>query len=244
MNSSPFKFLRIGIAILLLGTSFNLIFGQELITDRPDFTESGVTVPFQSVQAEFGATYETFASTDIIGGPELLIRYSPFHRIEFRFELPDYTVINTDGEFQGGAAGFKWQLGPAARWDLALIGMLGMPVTETENEFSQNFIFAAGRDLNDRWSFGSQIAATWEPSREKPLLEGTMVAGTGISNNVGAFFEIMLSDWTANTPPLLLHHGYTIIVHPTLQLDVHAGAGLNKTAPDFFLGCGASIRFD
>ncbi|MCZ6506947.1 MAG: hypothetical protein O7A04_02700, partial [Acidobacteria bacterium] len=64
---------------------------QELITDRPDFTESAVVVPAGSIQIEGGLTWvDDGGSQGTLSGPEILLRWGLGDRFELRIGLPDY----------------------------------------------------------------------------------------------------------------------------------------------------------
>jgi hypothetical protein len=41
----------------------------------------------------------------------------------------------------------------------------------------------------------------------------------------------------------VLNGGFTFLVHPLLQLDARAGAGITQGAPDFFVGIGVARRW-
>jgi hypothetical protein len=64
----------------------------------------------------------------------------------------------------------------------------------------------------------------------------------GSESNAGAFIEIAASFPEAGDAAVLVHHGYTYLLAPLVQIDLHGGAGLTDTAPDFFVGAGFSVR--
>ena len=79
MRSSSIALAGFGLLFLLPNSAV----GQntevaELVTDRPDFTESGIVVPVGSLQFEAGFTWESNAG-DVrsFSGPELLVRWGP-----------------------------------------------------------------------------------------------------------------------------------------------------------------------
>lgn len=103
----------------------------ELVTDRPDFTESGVVVPKGHFQFEAGGTWVRFVDEvdilyregpefayqradgdiEILSGPELLLRVGILNRLELRLGFPDYIDVSVPGlrvEFPGNPerAGF------------------------------------------------------------------------------------------------------------------------------------------
>ena len=74
--------------LLLIVLSFFESFGQELITDRPDQTESSVSVPKKSLQIEFGFLYGNLKENDVSINDILLLtvlfRYGLFKGFELR----------------------------------------------------------------------------------------------------------------------------------------------------------------
>ena len=224
--------------------------GQELITDRPDFTESGVVVPRGLLQIEAGATFEDGGGGDeTTSGPELLLRWGFAHNWELRIGVPDW--VDQRGGTSGvsdGSLGVKWQLGPtAAGWDLGLIGTVSLPVGDrdlTSDEVDPDLIVTAGRGLGELWSLGGQVGIGRESSGtdHETVLSATLVLGRGLGANGGLFLEIFAEDRDEGDTAVLFHHGYTYLVTPTFQWDVHAGVGLNDEAPDFLVGLGLTWR--
>ncbi len=225
----------------------------DLITDRPDFTESGVVVPPGSIQLEAGFTFEEGPdSGSFFTGPEALIRWGISETLELRLGAPNFERI-ANGESQSGlgdaSLGAKWQLGPVGAWDLA--GILTTSVPTGADEFTSNawdpqLILAAGRDLNERWSLGAQVSVeSASAGDERETIGGaTLVLGTalGETGRTGTFLEIAAILPESGTSPLVLHHGYTYLLEENLQLDLHGGFGLSETAPDMFVGAGVSYR--
>lgn len=236
------------LGLLLTGSAMAQAPG--LVTDRPDFTESGVVVPHGSLQFEGGFTWEDGDSVRSFAGPELLVRWGLHERLEFRFGLPDYANLSGDLTASGlgdGTLGAKWQLGPVGTWDLAGILTTTVPTGEesfTSDGWDPSLIVAAGRDLDDRWSLGAQVAveSASGPLERETLFGATLVLGAGLGERTGAFLEVAAIVPESGTAPLVLHHGYTHLLTPVLQFDVHGGLGLTDTAPDVFLGAGLSYR--
>ena len=56
-------------------------------------------------------------------------------------------------------------------------------------------------------------------------------------------FELAAEIPDEGDSPVALHHGYTFLLAPDRQLDLHGGFGLTDAAADFFVGGGFSISF-
>ena len=61
-----------------------------IITDRPDFTESGISVPKGRVQIEGGFSLVDYGRISVLSLPETLVRIGMKDGLEFRVGIPDY----------------------------------------------------------------------------------------------------------------------------------------------------------
>ena len=238
---------------------------QDLVTDRPDFTESAVAVPYRSVQIETGVTVARLdlplglGATEL-SGPEALVRWSFVPGAELRVGLPDAGVIwfddlvRPDGtvEVEGatvdgvsdGSLGAKVELGAVAGWDLALIGEASVPLGDGNfgsTVVSPLAILIAGRDVG-ALSLGTQAEVRWDRVADAVELAATAVVGTEVAPGVGVFGELF-GDLVQDELGLLGHAGVTVAVAPLVQLDLHAAVGLTDAAPDALVGAGVSARF-
>ena len=237
-------FLRVVLLLLALGTAVSVHAQSlpDLITDRPDFTESGVVVPFAHIQAELGATSEWANDSLLASGPELLVRWTPLERFELRFGAPDYVTGEGPSGFGDASLGAKVQFGPFGPWDVAAIVETSLPIGEnslSSNRFDPLAILIVGRKIGPI-SLGAQTEINWAESGFGT--GGTFVVGLGLSERVGTFLELAASEEVEADAVLFLHHGYTFLATPTLQFDVHGALGLTDAAPDFLLGAGVSVR--
>lgn len=219
----------------------------DLITDRPDFTESAVVVPLGSVQVEAGATVEFANDAEVISGPELLLRWSPVEYLEIRFGAPDYlsgSGLRSDG-FGDPSVGLKTQFGPLNGWDLGAIATVSIPVGDdafSTNSVDPELILTAGRDLTPWASLGGQVQAVRDGRANIWALGGTAVLGLALGDRGGTFVEVASSAPEGGASTTFLHHGYTFLVTRVVQFDVHGGLGLTDASPDYFVGAGFSVR--
>jgi Putative MetA-pathway of phenol degradation len=225
----------------------------ELLTDRPDFTETSFVVPLRRLQVEGGFTYADGADGErVLNAPELLLRYGLAPRTELRLGLPDYVRVRGNGQrvgqFGDTYLGVKQQLGPpGARYGLALIPAVILPTggrAVTSDHVDPEIVLAWARDLSKAWSVGGILGYAWptEEGRRNDTFIPTVSFGRSLSDRWGTFFE-----WAAEFPKRggdvqLLHHGYTYALRSNSQLDVHFGVGLTRAAPDFFIGAGYAFR--
>ena len=217
---------------------------QPIATDRPDFTESTSAVAFGRLQVEAGTTVAREPGVGTVwSGPETLIRAGLGRGFEARLVLPDaaapFTSRLGEAEFGDVAAGFKAELGQATGFDAAVIVEVSVGGSAGP---SPRAVFVVGRDVGPA-SVGAQAEATFDRTADRVLAGGTLVGGLGLSERVGAFLEVAASAVPDGRAAVVLHHGYTLALGDALQLDIHGGAGLTRTAPDVFVGAGVGVRF-
>jgi hypothetical protein len=224
----------------------------DLGADRPDFTEAATVVPRGSLQLELGGTWERGEDgANALSGPEALLRWGITDRLELRFELPEWVEAGADGlgALRSDAAfGTKLQIGPLAAWDVAAIAAVSIPTGDQEMTSDQPdpvLAVVASRDIGRGWSFGTQLVAAWPTFDEARELETvvTVVAGTDLGERVGTFIEVAATIPAHGGSAVVVHNGYTYQAGRTWQVDVHLGAGISESAPDYFVGTGLVARF-
>lgn len=237
------------VAALILG-GWGTAPAEGLETDRPDFTESPTTIHPRHVQLETGVTAtwpERSGGTTRYTGPEALFRLGVASGVELRFGVPDYHDPRTEGVGSGwgdAAVGMKLALGTwGGAWDVGAIGMLSIPSGasgRSSDTLDPEFILTAGRDLDARWSVGSQLELSLPSAEGARRLRGaaTLVAGHALSHSTGAFLELAVGDLGAGVTTGTLHHGYTRALGAAVQLDLHGGVDLWGPESGAFVGVG------
>lgn len=213
-----------------------------LVTDRPDFTESGVVVPLGHVQVEAGVT---LTDGDHLAGPELLVRWTPLPRVELRLGAPDYIDAASASGFGDPSVGVKVQLGPIAQWDLGVIASVSLPLGDdafSSGSVDPEVIVTTAHPLGGRFDVGAQVGAARDGSADGWLGSGTLVLGAALSERWGAFAELAATVPERGGAEVLRHAGLTYALTPTVQLDAHVGLGLTEAAPASLVGVGVSIR--
>lgn len=232
----------------------------ELITDRPDQTESSAVVPRGYFQIESGITYTGEGSESrTLEYPGTLLRFGMSKRVELRLGTQGFVSElegnNTTG-YGDSEIGTKIYLWGEDGWrpETALLASLSLP-TGTDafstERVDPSFRFAFSHTLTDRVSLGYNLGAAWETvptsSGRATLstLQYTVTTGFGLSERFGAFVELF-----GDTPfsgqrgtQLSFDGGLTYLIRPNLQLDAALGFGLTNDAPDWFLTTGVSFRF-
>jgi hypothetical protein len=106
--------------------------GEEIVTDRPNITESAIVVPKASLQAENGLTWTNDHLDNLVALCQSLLRFGLSDRTELRLTLPSYSLGFSRGLGSSGVTdisiGFKQQLGPLpGGFDLAVIVASSVP---------------------------------------------------------------------------------------------------------------------
>ena len=247
------------ICVFVLLASASATVGQGLITDRPDFTESGVVVPTGTIQLEAGATLERFSSSgnaeiDRATFGEALIRWWVLKRLELRFESPNYNRISsgstTTTGFDDIRIGVKYQIGPfgeAGDFDLGVIGKFSIPTGDDDignNSVVPEFILSASKLLGQDISLGGQVFASLPAGDDGRSFDwGATLVGAATVGPVGVFVEFFVEIPEEGTAPMMAHAGILLPVSLKFQLDIHGGMGLSDTAPNYFVGGGFSVAF-
>lgn len=233
----------------------------ELITDRPDQTESSSVVPHKSLQIETGFILANDADdlTEVtaIDYNSTLLRYGLLESMELRLGLAflgekvkvkanDSTYSNNG--FSPLYAGFKLQVARENGWmpEIAFIGGLFLPFSADEAFKPQNtgadFRFAFAHTLSDRFSFGYNVGVQWEGDESIPIYTYTVALGIGITDWLGAYIEAFGDFPEEGNSTHMADGGFTFLVLPNLQFDISGGIALNEEALDNYFGVGLSYR--
>lgn len=212
----------------------------ELVGDRPDFTESAVTVPPGYVQVELGYTGEDAAAGVHHAIGELLVRVPLTSRLELRL-APGSLVMPSGGttDWTGPALGAKWAVLPGGT-RAALLGTVALEPGGEPAEAS--LVLAVERDLGASVGLAANagIARSLADGTESTLL-ASLAAGFALADRTGAFLEAYTLG-PLDATAVVLDAGLTRLLSANTQLDVRAGATVHGAGPDWLIGLGATLR--
>lgn len=239
---------------------------EPLVADRPDMTDSAVTVGHLRFQIETGFGWERLEIGNIeenVYSMPTLFRLGFGDNFELRLESAafsqlDISAVPFDLSSNGFAPigiGMKYTIAKGENFGDATIGILlavelpsGTDVFETEDS-SVALKFITSWDFNDTFSLGTNVGFT----TQKDVLGdnyynflGTASLGIGLSDQLGAFVGLAVnSDDTGDgDSSVLIDTGLTFLVNNNLHFDIAGGTGLSGDfAPDFFMTSGVAIRF-
>lgn len=233
----------------------------DLITDRPDFTESSEVVGRGVIVIETGFTFEGDASEGLrarsIATPSMLARIGIGTRAELRLSgdgfLTGWTVGQPGSSTPGYSdleVGAKVKLLDRERFDVAMIPSVSIPTRNrhfSSLSYDPALKLTWATPLSNRMGLAGNLNYS-QLSREARRYDQSAVSltlGRDFSSDWGAYGEIYgltalkgpgsAAGWTANG-------GVTRAVGRHLQLDVEAGRGITSAAPDWFAAFGFAIR--
>jgi hypothetical protein len=146
----------------------------ELVTDRPDQTESAVVVQPGHVQVETGATF-TSDDGDTVEYPTTLVRIGLDGRVELRLGLPGWTSeLDGDsspafGDAEVGAKVRLWNehgLRPEAALLFGVSVPVGSDAVSTKN-LDPAFRLSFAHTLSERVSLGYNVGVAWETTEDE-----------------------------------------------------------------------------
>lgn len=236
---------------------------RELAADRPDGTESPVTVPKGMFQVE-GSVW-SWSRDDDAGTRveewsfgEVNVKYGFHDAGDVQLVLSPYvrsrettagssTTVDGVGDLE---LRLKWNLWGNDGGDtaLGLLPYVGVPSgSEVSNDHvTGGLIVPFGFELSERWSAGVQGQLAWDwDEADRDYFVGfshTAVVGYAVTDEIGAFLEYV-GDVVHGPYEASAAAGLTWRVNADLQWDVAAVTGLNEAANDFAVFQGVTFRF-
>lgn len=249
------------LALLMNQTILSQEEHTSIVTDRPDQTESAVTVPHKSLQIESGFTFGWDKNEGIakksLGYNATLLRYGIHPRFEFRLGAA-YAGFDKENEITGEetslsgfaplVAGFKWNFlygdGPVPT--MALLTVVDIPPIASKDysdgNVIQKFLIAGSWNLSKVFSFGFNFGSVidWNESDFTTLY--TTSLGMSITSWMGAFVELYGFLPAGEYSDHRLDAGFIFPVRHNLQFDISGGLGISKNSPDGFGSLGFAWR--
>jgi len=255
------------IKLLVLGIFISFfVFAQQeesirdLVTDRPDQTESAAIVPKGHFQIETGFVYRGDKSGDAkkedLGLLTTLVRYGVNKNFELRVGSAFLSSKQrTDGTETSDISGLApLFLGVKIKMleENGLVPKMAFLVTtEFPNtgakEFSPEYNatdlrFNIEYSLTDRLGMGINLGSRWDGSSPKPEGIYSLVFGYGVTDKLSAFIETYGFMPKEDKPDHRLDAGITFLLKDNFQLDASGGVGLSEISPDYFINAGFSWR--
>ncbi|NOR75995.1 MAG: hypothetical protein GQ525_12665 [Draconibacterium sp.] len=244
------KYLLIAL-ILFIGK----VNAQQIITDRPDQTESSSTVPKGSLQIESGlllSFIEANSETERqLLAPTTLFRYGLTTGIEIRVLNQFENIKNIENSNQESGIS-DLEIGTK-------IQVLQKENINTEIAFLSHLIIPTGSKslTNDRYGSINKISVSHSINKNigigynggynyfgtgKGDLTYSLVLGIGISKKVGIYIETYGSVVEFENHESNFDTGFTYLLKDNFQLDFSFGTGINYTMNYISIGFSWNIR--
>jgi Putative MetA-pathway of phenol degradation len=234
----------------------------ELVTDRPDITESTEVVGAHVWQLEAGVSLESdgagVARSRELVVPLALLRVGLGRRVELRLSA-DGAVSDTSA-FPGSTrhsgrsdveVALKWKLFDQDRLgvDLAIIPILSLPTGSddfTSDGYDPALKVAWARELPQGFGLSGNINVASLTEDDDRFTEQDLSASLGHALAAGwdGYVELFTAShlereggraWIFDT-------GVTHGIGPNTQFDVNVGRGLRDAGPDWYIGAGFALR--
>jgi Putative MetA-pathway of phenol degradation len=265
-RSSPIKILMSGraqrvclaLAYAVLGTVGARAEGcptvkDEIVTDRPDVTNSSLVVPVGSLQSENGVNFSTRGGGQIIDGTNTRWRLGIASCLELLVDLPTYsTTIRGSGSsgFSDVSPAINWQVSPIpGKVDSSVVFGVGLPTgtVDIAGRGTQPYLqMPWSWELNDGWGVSGMLTEFFRPSDLviRRTTEATFAIEKKVTEKMSLFVEYVGDYPETASSSQLLNSGGLYRLSPTQQVDFHVAFGLNHNAPSYIVGVGYSFRFD
>ncbi len=234
---------------------------RDLITDRPDQTESSVTVPKNALQIESGFMLEmeetNLSKSNNWGLGTTLLRYGVWDNFELRigsfYQTSNITIKGTDADssFQGFGpliAGFKVYVveEQGIRPEISIMADITMRHVGHE-EISPTYSYPtakilASHTLSPKFSMGYNAGFAYNGENADGFFVYSYVIGYSITEKLGSFAEVYGNFDNGDLPNHKVDGGLTYLVADNFQLDISAGMGFDDVIDKNFVSMGFSWR--
>ncbi|MEN8227663.1 MAG: transporter [Bacteroidota bacterium] len=235
------------VVTLMFALSIGQIEGQ-IVSDRPDQTESSSTVGYGKLQIESGILIgfegDDPISTRQILAPTTLFRYGITDGIEIRL-ISQFESLKTGAQKLQGISdleiGAKIQIfkKEGSGSEIAFITHLVVPTGSVElsnDNFESINKLAVSHEINENMSLGYNFGYNY-PGAGKGDLSYSLVLGIAVNEKVGIYSELYgelvnLENFIVN-----FDTGLTYLAKANLQFDLSFGTGINQRMNYISLGC-------
>ena len=226
---------------------------DEIITDRPDVTNSSVVIPEGSLQIENGVNLSARDGDRSVDGTNTRLRFGIANCLEFLVDTPTYFANLSNPQnsgFSDAAPALKWQISPVpGKVDLSAVFGVALPTGSAgiAGPGAQPYLqFPWSWELRSGWGLSGMFTEFFRPSDpiSRRVTETTFVIEKKVTERASLFVEYVGDYPESRSPAQLLNSGGLYRLGPNQQLDFHVALGLNHNAPSYIVGVGYSVRFD
>ena len=239
--------------IILLLSIFNSVFSQNIITDRPDQTESPNTLNKGNLQIESGylslKDRETNSKMTQNLIPTNLFRYGLTNNIELRLLAQFENQKSNKSKISGISdieLGVKLRLLNKENINNEISFLSTLIIPSASNDLSINSFGISNRmifshTLSEKTGLGYNLGYDYFGSGRGNLTY-TLAIGTSLTEKLGFFMEPFGEINDLNNLILNFDSGFTYLVKDNLQLDCSYGTGINNKMNFFSFGISWLIK--
>lgn len=225
-----------------------------LITDRPDFTESPVSVARGVIQLEGGYTFTGVSGTRSHSLGEILVRVGVGGPLELRFGVNSYQIeggspVRRGMEDSGIGAKLEVVEAAGARPTIGLIVGASLPTGARafrSETVEPEAVVAMGWALPGGWSVGSNVGFLLGSSGagEDNQWLGSLTMGRGVGDGpVAVFAEVYGFREAAGGSDVFVDGGVTMTLGEHMQLDMRVARQLQGLTRETHFGVGIARRW-
>ena len=228
---------------------------QELITDRPDQSESAVTVLPGSIQIETGFAFEKLTESNInvenytITGT--LLRYGIVDDFELRLGTA-YMITNAQNSVDGLG---DFLLGAKINFlkenkqivDFGILAHALLPIGNAAFnpvEVEPEIIAALSKSITEDLSASLNVGGSWSSIIDEAFLIYSAALGKAINSRTSIFIEVYGNLFSSFSPIHNFNGGIIYLLSEDLQLDLSGGKGITGVESYWFISSGVSIRIN
>lgn len=251
--------LKLLVALLFPGPVMCYSQPGRIDTDRPDQTESAVTMPKKWVQFELGLQVQKNISTEneyLL--PTLLTKYGLTKKIELRLitSLKRYQAIQSNGAtvYENGIepvlAGVKVALAEEKNWfpKTSLLFHLVLPTIASQHlkadKLAPHLLLSMQHSIAKNMGLGYNLGAEWDGYTNEPGWIYSISPGFDLGEKWYTYIEAFGVVSKTAAPQHNIDGGLAYYINPNFKTDISFGYGISRTAPLWYLALGASIRFN
>lgn len=231
---------------------------EKIDTDRPDQTESAVTVPKKWLQFELGVSkQENKPGDNEYQHPTLLSKYGITKRLEFRLitTLATNTYYNSTQIKQKETGLLPVAVGAKiALWEekkllpkTSFIFHVGIPKLASKklrgDKLAPDFRFTMQNSITKNIALGYNLGAQWDGVNNETTWIYTIAPGINLGEKWYAYVEAFGFISKQNAPEHSADAGIAYFINNNFKLDLSSGIGISEAAPDWYVAIGASVRF-
>jgi Putative MetA-pathway of phenol degradation len=244
--------MRVLIILLLIVHVSKAQTTKDIETDRPDQTETPYTVGKNKFQVEAGFSKTNIDKILFQNTLVSLLRFGLSEKFEWRAEIirDSYTAYNkkVTAGLQPIEIGFKTNLleenGLTPK--TSLIAHIVIPKAATNDfkgqYFSPNFRFTMQHSIGEKQSLSYNIGGEWGADDGKFTPLYTLATGYDFSKKIYGYIEFFGFFTGKNIDEHSFDGGLAYLLKPNVQLDISAGFGISKFAPQNYWAIGLSFR--